>query len=92
MLLNISITVLCLSTLLFFLGTRLYVPILRFFFRDTAAAKTEGKDAKKKSQGDKKGKEIPFKRCLKAGDSSQDLATNTVCTARWSELQTGLRG
>lgn len=32
--LNISSMVLCLSTLVFFLGTRLYVPILLFFFRD----------------------------------------------------------
>lgn len=32
--LNISSTVFCLSTLVFFLGTRLYVPILLFFLRD----------------------------------------------------------
>jgi len=36
--LNISSTVLCLSTLGFFLGTRLYVPILLFFLRDEKPA------------------------------------------------------
>lgn len=32
--LNMSSTVFCLSTLVFFLGTRLYVPILLFFLRN----------------------------------------------------------
>lgn len=48
--LNISITVFCLSTLVFFFGTRLYVPILLFFLRDDnppeiapAAMKKKGK-------------------------------------------------
>lgn len=52
MLLNISITVRCFKTLVFFLGTRLYVPILRFFFRDTEAAGWEDREKNVRGKGE----------------------------------------